>query len=65
MLVKEELCDSVVEIQRSDRMMTMCLIFGEEMIWVMCVYEFQSGKPDIQKDKFYDKLIHEWYTKSR
>ena len=34
-LVKEEVCESVVEIRRrSDRMITMCLIFGEEMIRV-------------------------------
>ena len=32
-LVKEDLCESVVEIRRSsDKTMTMCLIFGEEMI---------------------------------
>ena len=37
-LVKEELCDSVVEICRSDRMMTICLIL-EKMIRVirMCL----------------------------
>ena len=37
--------------------MTMCLIFGEEMMWIICVFEPQSGKPDMQKDKFYDKLV--------
>ena len=59
-LVKE-LCESVVEIQRrSDRMMTMCLVFGEDMIWVISIYAPQSGKPDLQKDKFYDK----WDIKS-
>ena len=52
-LVKEDLCESVVEIQeRSDRMMTMGLIFGEEMMWVICVYVPQSGKPDIQRINF-------------
>ena len=59
-LVKNELCESVVEIQiRSDRMMTMCLILGEEMIWLICVDALQNKKPDIQKDKFYYKLVHE------
>ena len=62
-MVKEELSESVVEIRRSDRMMTMCLIFGEEMIRVICVYAPQNKKPDIQKHEFYDKLIHEWDTK--
>ena len=31
-LVEEELCESVVEIRRNDKMMTMCLTFGKEMI---------------------------------
>ena len=57
-LVKEELCDGVIEIQkRSDRMMIMCLIFGEEMLQVICVYKPQSGKPDIQKNEFYDEMF--------
>ena len=30
------------------------------MIREICVYAPQSRKPDIQKDKFYDKLVHEW-----
>ena len=64
--VKEDLCESVVEIRRrSDRMKTMRLIFGEEMIRVICVYASQSGKPDIQKGKLYDQLVHEWYMKSK
>ena len=63
-LVKEELCESVVEIRRrSDRIMTMCLIFWKEMIRLICVYLPQSEKPDIQKDKFYDELVHEWEMK--
>ena len=33
------------------------------MIRVICVYAPQSGKPDIQKDKLYDELVHEWDTK--
>ena len=43
--------------------MTMCLIFREEMIQMICVYAPQSGKPDTQKDKFYDQMIHEWEMK--
>ena len=57
-LVKEELCKSVAEICSSDGMMTMCFIFGKELIWVICVYAVPSGKPDIQKDKFCDKVIN-------
>ena len=33
------------------------------MIRVICVYTPQSGKPDIQKSKFYDELVHEWDLK--
>ena len=36
----------------------MHLIFGEEMIQLICVYALQGGKPDIQKDKFYNELVH-------
>ena len=41
------------------------LIFGKKIIWVICVYTPQSGKPDIQKEKFYDELVHEWNMKGR
>ena len=44
-------------------MMTMCLIFVEEIIRVICVHASQNGKPDIQKDKFYDKLVYVWVMK--
>ena len=62
-LVKEELCKSVVKIQKGGRMMTMCLIFWEKIIRVICVYAPQSGKPATQKNKFYDELIYEWDIK--
>ena len=62
-ILVKELCESVVQIERSNRMMTMCLTFGKGMIWVICVYATQSGRPDIQKKKFYDKLVHEWDVK--
>ena len=64
--VKKDLCESVVEIRRRrDRMKTMRLIFGEEMIRVICVYAPRSRKPDIQKGKLYDQLVHEWYMKGK
>ena len=65
-LVKEELFQSVVEIRRrSDKMTTLCHIFGEKMIQVISVYAPQSRNPNIQKDKFYGKLVHEWDMKGR
>ena len=33
------------------------------MIWVIYVYASQNGKPDIQKDEFYDELVHKWDRK--
>ena len=35
----------------------------EKMIWVICVYAPQEGKPDIQSIKFYNELVHEWDMK--
>ena len=29
------------------------------------MYASQSGKPDVQKDKFYNEMIHEWVIKGR
>ena len=66
-LVKEKLCERVVKIRRrSDRLMTLCLIFGEEKIRMMYTYIHictPKWKDDIQKDKFYDELVHEWDVK--
>ena len=62
-ILVKEVCESIVEIRRSDKMLTMCLIFGEAMIHMICVYAPQSGKLDIQKDKFYDELVCEWDMK--
>ena len=62
-LVKEELCESVVEIRKSDKMMIMCIILGKEMLWVICVSEPQSRKQDKQKNKFHDELVHKWDMK--
>ena len=30
---------------------------------MICVYAPQSGKPDTQKNKFYDELVQEWDMK--
>lgn len=56
-LVKEELCEKVVEIHRTnDRIMTMVLVFGEEVVRVISVYGPQSGRPVDEKQLFYDEL---------
>ena len=60
-LVKEELCKNVVEVRRrSDRVMAMSFVFGEEVVRVICAYAPQSGRTDIEKERFYEELTHEW-----
>ena len=60
-LVKEELCENVVEVRkRCDRVMAIGLVFGEELVRVMCAYAPQSGKPHAEKEKFYEEMAREW-----
>ena len=50
-LVKEELCENVVEVRRRcDRVMAIELVFGEEVGRVICAYAPQSGKSDAEKE---------------
>ena len=45
-LVTEELCENVVEVRRRcDRVMGIGLVFGEEVVRVICACAPQSGKP--------------------
>ena len=60
-LVKEELCENVVEVRRRlDRVMAIGLVFGEEVVRAICVYAPQSGKPESQKERFYEEVAREW-----
>ena len=59
-LVKEELCEKVVEVRRCDRVMGIGLVFGEEVVRVICAYALQSGKPDSKKGLFYEEMSREW-----
>ena len=57
-LVKEELCEKVVEVRRRcDRVMAIGLVFEEEVVSVICAYAPQSGKPDAE-ERFYE----EWHV---
>ena len=59
-LVKEELCEKVVEVRRScDRVMAIGLVFEEEVVRVVCAYAPQSGKPDAE-ERFYQEMAREW-----
>ena len=60
-LVKEELCEKVVEVRRkSDRVMAIVLVFEEEVVRVICGYGPQSGRTSAEKERFYDEMASEW-----
>ena len=60
-LVKEELCEKVVQVRRRcDRVMVIGLVFEEEVVRVICAYAPQSGKPDAEKERFYEEMAREW-----
>ena len=60
-LVKEELCEEVVKVRRRcDRVMAIRLVFEEEVVRVICAYAPQSGKPDAEKERFYEEMAREW-----
>ena len=60
-LVKEELRENVVEVRRRcDRVMAIGLVVAEEVVKIICACAPQSGKPDAEKEKFYEEMAHEW-----
>ena len=61
-VVKEELCDKVVEVRRvNDRVMYFAVVF-EDVVGVVCAYAPQSVKSMEEKDKFYEDLSRERTT---
>ena len=44
----------------SDRLMAVVLIFGEGVLWFICVYAPQNGGSLDEKQSFYDELKGEW-----
>ena len=59
-MVKEELCENVVEVRgSSDIVMAIGLVFGEEVVRVIWAYALQSGKSDAEKERFYDEMTRE------
>ena len=64
-LAKEELCSNVVEVRRrSDRVMSMVMMIGKEIMRVICAYGPQCGRSVAEKQRFYDELACEWDLKS-
>ena len=59
-MVKGELCENVVEVRRRcDRVMAIGLVFGEEVVRVICAYAPQSGEQDAE-ERFYEEMAREW-----
>ena len=64
-LVKEELCEKVVEVRRkSDRVITVVMALEEEVVRIICVYDPQSGRTGAKKERFYDDFRSEWDLRS-
>ena len=60
-LVKEELCEKVVEVRRrSDRVKTVLMVLEEEVLRIICVYGPQRGRTAAEKEHFFDDLRSEW-----
>ena len=60
-MVKEELCKKVVEVRRvSDRVMTVAVVFEEDVLRLICWHALQSGRSLGEKQSFYDELKGEW-----
>ena len=60
-LVKKELCEKVVEVQRkSDRVMTVVMALEEEVVRIICAYGPQSGRTGAKKKLFFNDLRSEW-----
>ena len=59
--MKEEISGNVMEVRRkSDRVMEIVLTLGREVMRIICAYGPQSGRPDTEKIRFYDKMGSEW-----
>ena len=60
-MVKEELCGKVVEVRRvSDRVMTVVVVFEEDVQRLICGYATQCERSLEEKQYFYDELKYEW-----
>ena len=60
-ILVKELCENMVEVRRRcDRVMAIGLVFGEEVVRVICAYAPQRGKSDSEKGRFYEEMAREW-----
>ena len=59
-MVKEELCENVLEVRMvSDGVMTL-VVFEEDVLRLICGFVLQSERRLEEKQSFYDKLKCEW-----
>ena len=64
-MMKDELCEKMVEVWRvSDRVMTVVVVFDEDVLRLTCGYAQQSARSLDKKQSFYDELKCEWYMHS-
>ena len=59
-VVKEELCEEVVEVRRLRSDDCCCCCFLEDVVRLTCEYAAQSGRSLEEKLSFYDELKCEW-----
>ena len=55
-MVKEELCEKVVEVRRVSDIVVTLVVFEEDVQRLICEYAPQSGRRLEEKTVFYDKL---------
>ena len=59
-MMKEDLSKNVIEVKRkSDRLIVVTLVMGKLVVKVICAYAPQQGRPDEEKEIFYDSLEEE------
>ena len=60
-MVKEELCEKVVDVRgKSDRVVMIVLAFGEQAIRIISAYGPQAGRSLEEKHRLYDELAAEY-----
>ena len=54
-MMKEDLCEKVVEVRRiSDRVLTVIVLFEDDVLRLICVYAQQSERSFEEKQSFWD-----------
>ena len=57
--VAEKLADSVVRVERhSERILVLKMVLGDRLLNVFSVYAPHAGKPEEEKESFWDNVFH-------